>query len=152
MSLHQLVAGRRCDPAVEHTPVRMYKGKDCVYCKVTCDVKKQTTCQCSKCEASLCFFTRNCFHKFHQKSFIEDRRGGLPVNLFLSLLGDLQDDLKEAQCKKDMKREKERTDEFRMFQSIIFTFISREYITEVFETIFHSFLAVISFSNKTLMD
>ena len=73
MSLHQSVAVR-CDPAVEHTPVRLYKGKDCVYCKVTCGVKKQTTCQYSKCEAPLCFFTRNCFHKFHQESFMEDRR------------------------------------------------------------------------------
>ena len=102
MSLHQSIAGRRCDPAVEHTPVRMYKGKDCVYCKFTCGVMKRTTCQYSKCEAPLCFLLKTVFINFIKKVSWKTGGGSLSVNLFLSLLADL----KEAQCKKDTEREK----------------------------------------------
>ena len=79
---------------------------------------------------------------------MEDRRRWLTSKSIPKPTGRPTQDLKEAQCKKDVEREKERTDESCMFQSIIFTLISHEYITQVFETIF---LAVISSSNKTLM-
>ncbi len=73
ISLHQSLAGRKCDPTVEHRSVRMHKGKDCVYCKITSGTRRRTTRQCSKCEAPLCLLARNCFHKFHQSSFTEKR-------------------------------------------------------------------------------
>ena len=101
MSLHQSVAGR-CDPAVEHTPVRMYKGKDCVYCKVTCGVKKRTTCQYSKLKLHYAFLLETVFINFIKKVSWKTGGRSLPVNPFLSLLADL----KEAQCKKDTEREK----------------------------------------------
>ena len=88
------------------------------------------------------FLLETVFINFIKKVSWKTGGGSLPVNLFLSLLADL----KEAQCKKDTEREK--SGKARMFWYIIITFISHEYITEVFESIF---LAVISFSNKTLM-
>ena len=54
VSLHQSVAGRKCDTTIEHRFERMVKGRDCVYCKLVYGVRRRTTRQCSKCEAPLC--------------------------------------------------------------------------------------------------
>ncbi len=34
ISFHQTVAGRKCEPTVEHRSERMESGQDCVYCKL----------------------------------------------------------------------------------------------------------------------
>ena len=65
VSLHLSVAVRECDPSIGHIPSRLQKVKDCVYCKLTSGVGRQTTRHCRKCEAPLCVFTRECFQKFH---------------------------------------------------------------------------------------
>ena len=73
VSLHQSVAGRKCDTTIEHRSERMPKGRDCVYCKLVHGVRRRTTRQCIKCDAPLCLLARNCFQKFHQQNFREER-------------------------------------------------------------------------------
>lgn len=67
VSLHQSVAGRKCDTTIEHKSERMVKGRDCVYCKLIHGVCRRTTRQCTKCEAPLCLLARNCFQKQGRK-------------------------------------------------------------------------------------
>ena len=67
---------------------------------------------------------------------MEDRRRWLTSKPIPKPTGRPTENLKEPQCKKDVERDKERTDESSMFWSIIFTFISHEYITQASETIF----------------
>ena len=73
VSLHLSVAVRECDPSIGHIPSRLQKVKDCVYCKLTSGVGRQTTRHCRKCEAPLCVFTRECFQKFHNSNFMDER-------------------------------------------------------------------------------
>lgn len=77
ITISQSVAGRKPDTTIEHRSERMVKGSDCVYCKLVHGVRRRTTRQCVKCQAPLCLLARNCFQKFHQESFREERNSWL---------------------------------------------------------------------------
>ena len=84
VSLHQSVAGRKCDTTIEHRSEGMPKGRDCVYCKLVHGVNK-----------------------------ISGRReaNGFNPNPFIGKHQCLKDDLREAQSQKEEGNESVRTGE-----------------------------------------
>ena len=108
-------------------------------------------CKCSKSEAPLWFFAWNCFKRFHQESFIKDRRRWLTSKSIPKLTGRPTGRLKGSTIRKGHGKRKKRTVVnsacFGQLYSPSFV-MNDEYITQVSKTIF---LAVTLFCNKTLM-